>query len=223
MSTIARDSGAGAYSKCHGISPASRSRVRRIGRWTASRAASAGRSAAWTRRTGTSPGRATPSPTVSFTTTRYLIASLVVRMPPAGLTPTWRPYSACISRTASSMSSVTGSVAAGRDLAGRRLDEVAAGQHADPGGAPDVVVRGQLAGLQDHLEMRVTAGPLHRDDLVEHVEVSPGQKRAPVDHHVDLVRTGVDRGLGVGELHRRAVPGRTGTRSRRSPRGLRCP
>ena len=57
-------------------------------------------------------GSSQSSPTVSLTSTRYLIASLVVRMPPAGLTPTWRPVCARKSRTASSITSVTGSVAA---------------------------------------------------------------------------------------------------------------
>ena len=41
------------------------------------------------------------------------MASLLVRMPPAGLTPTCRPVGSRKSRTASSMIRVTGSVAAG--------------------------------------------------------------------------------------------------------------
>ena len=49
-----------------------------------------------------------------------------------------------------------------RDLAGGGLDEVAAGQHGQPGGPPHVVVGGQLAGLQDHLEVGVPAGLLGR-------------------------------------------------------------
>ena len=44
------------------------------------------------------------------------MASLVVRMPPAGFTPTCRPVASRKSRTASSMTSVTGSVAAGATL-----------------------------------------------------------------------------------------------------------
>ena len=57
-------------------------------------------------------GSSQSSPTVSLTITRYLIASLVVRMPPAGLTPTCRPVAARKSRTASSITRVTGRVAA---------------------------------------------------------------------------------------------------------------
>jgi hypothetical protein len=45
------------------------------------------------------------------------MASLAVRMPPAGLTPTCRPCVWRKSRTASSMTMVTGSVAAGVTLA----------------------------------------------------------------------------------------------------------
>ena len=44
------------------------------------------------------------------------MASLAVRMPPAGFTPTWRPVASRKSRTASSMTSVTGRVAAGLTL-----------------------------------------------------------------------------------------------------------
>ena len=44
------------------------------------------------------------------------MASLLVRMPPAGFTPTISPVRSRQSRTASSMTSVTGSVAAGGTL-----------------------------------------------------------------------------------------------------------
>jgi hypothetical protein len=44
------------------------------------------------------------------------MASLAVRIPPAGLTPTCRPCASRKSRTASSMTIVTGSVAAGLTL-----------------------------------------------------------------------------------------------------------
>ena len=44
------------------------------------------------------------------------MASLLVRIPPAGFTPTWRPVASRKSRTASSITSVTGSVAAGVTL-----------------------------------------------------------------------------------------------------------
>jgi hypothetical protein len=44
------------------------------------------------------------------------MASFAVRMPPAALTPTSRPVAARKSRTASSITSVTGGVAAGCTL-----------------------------------------------------------------------------------------------------------
>ena len=46
------------------------------------------------------------------------------------------------------------------DLAGGGLDEVAAGEHREPGGAADVVEGDQLAGLEDDLEVGVPAGLL---------------------------------------------------------------
>ena len=61
------------------------------------------------------------------------------------------------SRTASSMTSATGGVRRGRHLAGRGLDEVAAGEQRQPGRAPHVVERRELAGLEDDLEVRVAA------------------------------------------------------------------
>src|SRR3712207_8069786 len=73
------------------------------------------------------------------------------------------------------------------DLAGGGLDEVAAGEHRQPGGAADVVQGDQFAGLEDDLEVRVPARLLHRDDLVEDVEVAAGEEGAAVDDHVDLV------------------------------------
>jgi hypothetical protein len=52
-------------------------------------------------------------PRVSYSTTRYWIASLATRIPPAGFIPTWRPVWRSKSRIASSITSVTGRVAAG--------------------------------------------------------------------------------------------------------------
>ena len=57
----------------------------------------------------------------------------------------------------------------GRDLAGRGLDEVPAGEHRQPGRATHVVVGDELAGLEDHLQVRRTTGLLDGDDLVEHL------------------------------------------------------
>src|SRR4051794_7180638 len=59
----------------------------------------------------------------------------------------------------------------GGDLAGRRLDEVAAGEHRQPARAPDVVEGDQLTGLKDDLQVRAAAGLLDGHDLLEDVEV----------------------------------------------------
>ena len=55
-------------------------------------------------------------PSVSWSTHRYWIACLAVRIPPAGCMPITCPVSSSTSRTTSSMQSVTGSVAAGLTL-----------------------------------------------------------------------------------------------------------
>ena len=55
-------------------------------------------------------------PSVSYRTTRYWMASLAVRIPPAGFMPTARPVAFSKSRIASNMTRVTGSVAAGVTL-----------------------------------------------------------------------------------------------------------
>src|SRR5207237_370296 len=89
----------------------------------------------------------------------------------------------------------------GLDLAGRRLDEVAAADHAEPRRPPDVVERDQLARLENDLEVGGAARRLDALDLVEHFAVAAGEEGAPVDHHVDLVGTGVDGRSNVGQLH----------------------
>ena len=48
--------------------------------------------------------------------------------------------------------------------------------------------------------MRVAAGLLHLDDLVEDLGVPAGEERAAVDHHVDLVGAQRDRVLDVAQL-----------------------
>src|SRR3954469_6573956 len=78
----------------------------------------------------------------------------------------------------------------GGHLAGGGLDEARAGQHRQPGRPPDVVVGDELAGLQDHLEVRVAGGLADRGDLVEDEAVPAGEEGAAVDHHVDLVGAG---------------------------------
>ena len=132
-------------------------------------------------------------------------------MPPAGLTPTCWPVASRKSRTASSMIIVTGRVAAGWTLPVEVLMKSAPAVIASQRGPPDVVVGLQLAGLEDHLQVRRAAvgAPARladRDDLVVHVEVAAGQERAPVDHHVDLVGAGLHRQPGVGELDLAARP-----------------
>ena len=149
-------------------------------------------------------------------TQRYWIACFAVRIPPAGFMPTIRPVSSWTSRITSSMQSVTGRVAAGLDLAGRRLDEVGAGGDREQRRAPDVVVRPELAGLEDHLQVGVAAGLLHLHDLVEDLRVAAGEERAAVDHHVDLVGAELDGLADVGELD---VERRLAGRERRRDRG----
>src|SRR5690606_35765284 len=96
-------------------------------------------------------------------------------------------------------------------LAGGGLDEVGAGEHRQPGRAPDIVVGGQLAGLQDHLEVYAGRGLAYRRDLVEDLAVAAGEEGAAVDHHVDLVGAGGDRGGGLGDLDlQRRLAGREG-------------
>jgi hypothetical protein len=46
------------------------------------------------------------------------------------------------------------------------------------------------------------AGFLDGDDLLEHLEIAPGEEGAPVDHHVDLVGATGDRVTRVGQLDR---------------------
>ena len=87
-----------------------------------------------------------------------------------------------------------------RDLAGRGLDEVAAGQQRQPGRPAHVVVGRELAGLQDHLQPGVPQAAFTADDLIEHLAVAAGQERAAVDHHVDLVGARVDRHPRFGQL-----------------------
>ena len=79
-------------------------------------------------------------------------------------------------------------------LPGRGLDEVRAGGNRDQRGTADVVVRSELARLEDHLEVRLTARFLHADDLVENLRVPTGEECAAIDDHVDLVGAEIDDG-----------------------------
>ena len=163
------------------------------------------------------------------------MASLVVRMPPAGLTALRSPVWSYQSRTACSITWVTGSVAAGEILPVEVLMKSRAGQQGQPGRPADVVVGGQLAGLQDDLEPgRSPQACLTATISSNTCAVVAGQERAAVDHHVDLGGAGVDGELGVGELDRQGgAPGREGRGDRgdadagagefRRPRCRPCP
>ena len=98
-----------------------------------------------------------------------------------------RPVSSWTSRIASSITSCDRQRRGAGELAGRGLDEVGAGGHREQRRAAHVVVRAELADLEDHLQVRVAAGLLHVHDLVEDLRVAAGEERAAVDHHVDLV------------------------------------
>ena len=112
--------------------------------------------------------------------------------PPAGFIPTCRPVAFSKSRIASSMTSVTGSVAAGWTLPVEVLMKSAPAAMARIAGSPDLVVRLELAGLEDHLEVGVATGLLDLDDLVEDGRVVARSGSAAVDDHVDLVRACFD-------------------------------
>ena len=141
------------------------------------------------------------APSVSLRTQRYWIACFAVLIPPAGFIPTTRPVSSCTSLITSSMQSVTGQRRGRAHLAGRGLDEVGAGGDREQRGAADVVVRAELAGLEDHLQVRRPHASLTRDDLVDDLRVAAGEEGAAVDHHVDLVRAELERPAHVVELH----------------------
>ena len=103
-------------------------------------------------------------------------------------------------------------------LAGRGLDEVGAGRDREQRGAADVVVGAELAGLEDHLQMRGAARLLDPDDLVDDLRVAAGEEGAAVDHHVDLVGAELDRLAHVGELDvDRRLAGREGGRDGGDP------
>ena len=72
-------------------------------------------------------------------------------------------------------------------LAGGSLHEIGAGSHRQHGGAPNVVVRLELARLEDHLQVGGITRILDLDDLLENRQVIAAQEGAPVDHHIDLV------------------------------------
>ena len=95
-----------------------------------------------------------------------------VRMPPAGLTPTWRPVASRKSRTASQHDQRDRQRRGRLHLAGAGLDEVAAGEHREPA-MPAARCRRSRARRSrgSPSGAAVAAGRLHLHDLVEHVEV----------------------------------------------------
>ena len=81
--------------------------------------------------------------------------------------------------------------------------------HREQRRAAHVVVRAELAGLEDHLQVRGADGLLHLHDLVVDLRVAAGEERAAVDHHVDLVGAELDGAARVGDLEvGRVLPGR---------------
>ena len=87
-------------------------------------------------------------------------------------------------------------------LAGRGLDEIRARHHRHHRGQHDIAQRGEVAGAEDDLEMRLTAGGAHGDDLV--VELLPfgAEHQAARDDDVDLVGAVLDRGLDLLQARR---------------------
>src|SRR6202030_4835562 len=87
------------------------------------------------------------------------------------------------------------------ELPGRRLDEVRPRGHGQDRRAAHVVVRAEFGDFEDHLRVRLAGGLLYADDLVVDLRVTPGQKGAAVDDHVDLVGAHRHRVFDVAELH----------------------
>ena len=143
------------------------------------------------------------------------------RMPPAGLKPTLRPVSSCTSRTASSMQSATGQ----RRGAGLTFPVDVLTKSAPPPsraasrGARCRTSRARPSrGSPSGARRRTPPSP---DDLVEHLRVAAGEKRAAVDHHVDLVGAELDRARTSASLTPTGT-GRTGSPSRRLRPSRRC-
>lgn len=86
------------------------------------------------------------------------------------------------------------------DLPGGGLDKVRACRDSDLGRLVDVLVRLELAGLEDDLEVGLAAGLLDRDDLVVDLLVVPLEELPAGDHHVDLVGTAAGGVLDLGDL-----------------------
>ena len=64
----------------------------------------------------------------------------------------------------------------------------------------DLLLLGEQAGLHDHLQDQLAAGPLHRLDLLQHLVPQLVLHPAQVDHHVDLLGPVGDGLLGLKDL-----------------------
>src|SRR5438045_659993 len=80
--------------------------------------------------------------------------------------------------------------------------EVGAARYGEQGCAPHVVVRTELARLENDLQVRAAAAHLlHANDLVVHLGVTAREEGPAVDDHVDLVRAGIDDLARLEQLH----------------------
>ena len=101
----------------------------------------------------------------------------------------------------------------GLDLPGRRLDEVGPARDREQARAANVVVRAELTGLEDHLEVRPAGRLLHAPHLVVDLGVVAGEEGAAVDDHVDLVGAELGDARGLLDLQLgRHLAGREGGR-----------
>ena len=123
-------------------------------------------------------------------------------MPPASFTPRTSPVASAKSRTACSITSATGGVAAGLTLPVEVLMKSA------PASSASTEARRTLSSVASspvsRMTFRCAVPQAARVATIssKHLPVAPGEERAAVDHHVDLVRAGLDRVAHVGELGR---------------------
>src|SRR3990170_678142 len=102
------------------------------------------------------------------------------------------------------------------DLAGGRLDEVRAACDREEARPPHVVVRAELARLEDDLQVGGAARLLDLAHLLIDLRVVPGEEGAAVDDHVHLVGAELDDPRGFRDLE---VSGRLAGWERRGDRG----
>ena len=133
-------------------------------------------------------------------------------MPPAGFTPTWRRSLAPVAHGLEH-DQRDRQGRGGRDLAGGGLDEVAR-RPASPATTRAGRCRRSTSSPVSRITLRWASAPsAAQASLTAAIssntpQVAPGQERAAVDDHVDLVGAGGDGVRGVGELDRqRGAPG----------------